>query len=52
LSPKLQALKPGSRIISHRFPVPGLKPERVVKVTSREDGQEHELFLYDIPHTK
>jgi outer membrane protein assembly factor BamB len=52
LSPKLQALKPGSRIVSHRFPVPGLKLDRSVKVTSREDGQEHEVFVYDIPHNK
>ena|SRR5436190_2541459 len=49
LIPKLQALKPGIRIVSHRFSIPGMIAKRVDKVTSREDGLEHELFFYVTP---
>ena len=52
LMPKLEALKPGTRIVTHRFPLPGVKPVEVVKRNSREDGLEHELFLYTVPAEK
>jgi outer membrane protein assembly factor BamB len=49
LMPKLRALKPGVRIVSHRFPLPGVKPARSLTFRSTEDGRDHELFLYKLP---
>ena len=46
LRPLLEAqLRPGARVVSLDFPVPGWEPRRVV--TSRlADGSEHAVFLY------
>jgi SAM-dependent methyltransferase len=52
LLPKLEKLRPGSRVVSHVFPIPGLKPDRVLKVTSAEDDVERPLYLYALPLTK
>jgi outer membrane protein assembly factor BamB/protein-L-isoaspartate O-methyltransferase len=49
LLPKLQALRPGTRVVSHQFPVPGVKPDRVLRVESRDDGRDHDLYLYTTP---
>ncbi len=46
LIPQLEALRPGSRIVSHSFPVGDIKPDEVVTMTSREDGQEHYIYLW------
>ncbi|HJU43137.1 MAG TPA: class I SAM-dependent methyltransferase [Vicinamibacterales bacterium] len=40
LVPKLRALKPGTRIVSHQFPMPGWPPDRQLKV------EESELLLW------
>ena len=52
LLPKLDKLKTGSRIVCHCFPIPGIKPDKVVKVTSDEDDVERPVYLYTIPMTK
>jgi outer membrane protein assembly factor BamB len=52
LIPKFEKLKPGTRIVSHAFLIPGLKPEKVVSVTSTEDEQERKLYLWTVPLTK
>ena len=49
LLPKLRELKPGARVVAHHFPVPGLKPDRTVKVRSKETNEEHALYLYTAP---
>lgn len=49
LIPQLQKMKPGSRIVCHDFPIPGMKIERSINVTSREDGVEHKILVYSIP---
>jgi hypothetical protein len=49
LIPQLQKMKPGSRIVCHDFPIPGMKIERTFNVTSREDGVEHKILVYSIP---
>ena len=49
LIPQLQTLQPGSRIVSHSFPVGDIKPDQIVTMTSREDGQEHCIYLYRTP---
>jgi outer membrane protein assembly factor BamB/protein-L-isoaspartate O-methyltransferase len=52
LVPKLEKLRPGARVISHGFAVPGLKPAKVVSVTSKEDEIEHKIYLYTVPLSK
>jgi hypothetical protein len=49
LIPKLEGLRPGVRIISHEFPLPGLKADRVVSLRSTEDEREHSLHVYTTP---
>jgi len=49
LMPKLKVLKPGVRIVSHQFRLPGVTTAGVWTGKSSEDGREHELFLYRTP---
>jgi cyclopropane fatty-acyl-phospholipid synthase-like methyltransferase len=42
LEPKLRNLKPGTRIVSHQFPMPGWQPDRRIKV------DEAELLLWTV----
>lgn len=43
LEPKLRALKPGTRIVSHQFSMPGWAPDRKTQV------DEAELLLWVVP---
>jgi SAM-dependent methyltransferase len=52
LIPKLEKLKPGTRIVSHAFRIPGLEPDKVISVTSTEDEQERKLYLWRLPLKK
>ena len=36
LEPKLRALKPGTRIVSHQFPMPDWKPDQKIQVDEAE----------------
>ncbi|MHC4406377.1 MAG: outer membrane protein assembly factor BamB family protein [Planctomycetota bacterium] len=49
LIPQLEKLKPGSRIVSHQFDMPGVKPDKVIVVDSEEDGDKHTLYLWTTP---
>ena len=50
LRPQLFAqLRPGTRIVSHQFAIPGIPAERTVRVTSEEDGAEHTIYLWTAP---
>lgn len=49
LLPQLDKLRPGVRIVSHSWPMAGVRPDRVVKMQSREDGHEHTLYLWTTP---
>jgi outer membrane protein assembly factor BamB/precorrin-6B methylase 2 len=49
LLPQLGKLKPGARIVSHAFAIPGLRPERVETIRSQEDDLGHKLYLYTVP---
>jgi SAM-dependent methyltransferase len=44
LEPKLRALPPGTRIVSHQFSMPGWTPQRTIKV------DESELLLWIVPN--
>ena len=52
LIPKLDRLRPGTRVVAHCFPIPGVTPAKVVKMTSDEDDVERSLYLYTIPLKK
>jgi len=49
LIPQLEKLKPGSRIVSHDFDMEGVKPDKVVRLTSNEDNEEHTIYLWTTP---
>jgi precorrin-6B methylase 2 len=52
LIPQLEKLRPGSRIVSHDFRMKGVKPDKVLKVTSDEDQEVHKIFLWTSPLKK
>lgn len=48
LRPKLEReLKPGARVVSHEFRIPGWKPEKIIDVRD-ENGLLHTVLLYVI----
>lgn len=49
LIPRLRTLRPGSRIVSHSFPIGDIKPDEVATMISREDGREHYVYLWTAP---
>ena len=49
LIPQLEKLKPGSRIVSHDFDMRGVKPDKVVNFTSKEDNISHTIYLWTTP---
>lgn len=50
LRPRLEKfLKPGARVVSHDYAVPGWKPTQVVEA---ESGQKHLIYLYEMPPVK
>jgi len=52
LIPQFEKLKPGSRIVSHQFELPGVKPNRDLTVDSEETGQTHRILLWNTPLKK
>lgn len=51
LRPQLDKLKPGTRIVSHKFKlgVSGAKPNKTILVHSNEDGVNHAVHLWITP---
>lgn len=50
LRPRLEKfLKPGARVVSHDYSVPGWKPTMVVEAEGR---QKHSIYLYEMPPIK
>ena len=52
LLPQLEKMKPGTRIVSHQFAIPGVPPDQVVPAESLEDGAKHTLYLWTLPLKK
>lgn len=46
LRPKLEKLKPGTRVVSYSYAVPGWNPKRVDRTDEREG---HSIYLYELP---
>jgi ribosomal protein L11 methylase PrmA len=51
LRPQFDQLKPGARIVSHQFPILGIKPNHRLNFVSTDDGDRHHLFLWKAPLT-
>jgi precorrin-6B methylase 2 len=49
LIPQLEKLKPGSRIVSHDFDMRGIKPDKKIEFTSKDDNRSHTLYLWTTP---
>jgi uncharacterized protein (TIGR03000 family) len=52
LMPQLAKLKPGSRILSHDFPMDGAKPKKVERLrvkNDRGDESEHTIYMWTVP---
>lgn len=49
LKPKLEKLKPGTRIVSHDYSIEGVIADKEVTRVSKETGAEHILILYTLP---
>lgn len=49
LRPQLEGLKPGTRVVSHMFSVPGAKPLRKIVVPSKLTEMDHVLYLFVAP---
>lgn len=52
LIPKFERLKPGTRIVSHQFEIPDVKPEQTLTIESAETGANHKIYLWTIPLAK
>jgi hypothetical protein len=49
LVPQLEALKPGSRVVSHNYGISGVKPVQALDMRPRGEEEEHSVFFYTIP---
>ena len=52
LLPQLDKLKPGSRIVSHHFLIPGVKPNKTLELKSAEYDNTHSIHLWTTPLKK
>jgi ribosomal protein L11 methylase PrmA len=52
LRPKLEKLKPGTRIVSHDFDIDGVRPKKVLRVRSEDSHREHTIYFWVIPFEK
>ena len=52
LIPQLEKLKPGSRIVSHEFDMKGVRPDMTLTMWSKEDGDEHTIYVWSTPLRK
>jgi hypothetical protein len=62
LVPQLEKLRPGSRIVSHEYEIPGARPSRIVKVRGPPNGPPdaapqttsaiHKIYLWKVPWQK
>jgi ribosomal protein L11 methylase PrmA len=49
LTPQLQKMPPGSRIVSHQFGIHGIAPDKTVRVKSAHDRHVHVLHRWTLP---
>jgi outer membrane protein assembly factor BamB/precorrin-6B methylase 2 len=49
LIPQFKQLKPGSRIVSHHFEIPGIQPKKTIELKSKNDGEPHAIHIWTAP---
>lgn len=49
LIPQFERLKPGARIVSHNFDIPGIERQEVVRFSPPDGGPESKIFLWRAP---
>ncbi len=49
LKPQFEKLKPGTRIVSHQFEIPGGQPDQTIRIRSNSDGELHRILLWTTP---
>lgn len=49
LIPRLAALRPGTRVVSHLFAIKGITPDKVIRAKSGQDNHQHIIYLYSTP---
>jgi SAM-dependent methyltransferase len=49
LVPQLKQMKSGSRIVTHDFPIPGLRHNQRLTMKSLHDDAPHSIYLYKLP---
>jgi SAM-dependent methyltransferase len=52
LIPQLEKMPAGARIVSHDFDMKGVKPDKVITLSSKSDGVEHTIYLWTTPLKK
>ena len=52
LVPQLLKMKPGTRVVSHQFEIPGYQADLMVKPESTDDGIKHSLYVWTSPLKK
>lgn len=52
LVPQLEKLRPGSRIVSHDFDMEGIRPDAEECMDSKEDDDDHDIYLWTTPLKK
>jgi SAM-dependent methyltransferase len=52
LIPQLEKLRPGARVVSHEFSMKGVRPAKKISVYSKDDEQDHLLYLWVAPLQK
>ena len=52
LLPQLEKMKPGTRIVSHQFAIPGVPCDKAEHAESLEDSAKHTLYLWTVPLKK
>jgi SAM-dependent methyltransferase len=53
LIPQLEKMKPGSRVVSHAFPMAGVEPDTVVTVSHEDSSRsDHKIYLWTLPLNK
>ncbi len=49
LRPQLEALAPGTRVVTHWYRIPGAKGAKQVPLRSKETGMKHDIYLWVTP---
>jgi hypothetical protein len=52
LIPQLEALKPGSRVVSHDFDMQGVTPVKHLSLKPEPGARDHEVYLWTLPLKK